>query len=64
MKCEADTMRVRAEHHKTIYEMIDRGIREEIEDKFENDHDLKPKLLELWRQECQEQETISQKFLE
>ena len=60
MKCEADTMRIRAEHHKTIYETIDRGIREEIEDKFENDHDLKLKLLELWRQECQEQETISQ----
>ena len=47
MKCEADTMRIRAEHHKTIYETIDRGIREEIEDKFENDHDLKLKLLEL-----------------
>ena len=60
MKCKADTMRIRDEHHKTIYKTIDRGIREEIEDKFENDHDLKLKLLELWRQECQEQETISQ----
>ena len=39
-------MNIRAEHHETIYETIDRGIREEIEDKFENDHDLKLKLLD------------------
>ena len=60
MKCEAETMKIRSDHQRRMYETVDREIMEEIEIKFENDPETQTKLKDLWISDCQEQEKISQ----